>query len=33
MLLGNVEQYKDRLEASDLTQKKGIDYYGTSGSF
>jgi hypothetical protein len=30
---GNVEQYKDRLEANDLTQKKSIDYHGMSGSF
>jgi hypothetical protein len=27
MLMGNVEQYKDILEANDLTQKKGIDYH------
>jgi hypothetical protein len=33
MLPGNVEQYKDRLEANNLTQKKGIDYHGMSGSF
>ena len=33
MLPSNVEQYKDRLEANDLTQKKGIDYHGISGSF
>jgi hypothetical protein len=33
MLPSNVEQYKDRLEANDLTQKKGIDYHGMSCSF
>ena len=33
MLPGNVEQYKDRLEANDLTQKKCIDYHGMSSSF
>ena len=33
MLPGNVKRYKSRLEANDLTQKRGIDYYGIDGSF
>jgi hypothetical protein len=31
--LGNVKRYKGRLEANDLTQKKGIDYHGMSAHF
>ena len=33
MLPSNVKRYKARLVANDLTQKKGIDYHGMSGSF
>ena len=33
MLPGNVKRYKSRLEANDLTQKRGIDYHGIGGSF
>jgi hypothetical protein len=33
MLLGNVKRYKGRLEANDLTQRRGIDYHGMNGSW
>ena len=33
MLPGNVKRYKGRLEANDLTQKRGIDYHGIGGLF
>jgi hypothetical protein len=31
--MGNVKRYKGRLEANDLTQRRGIDYHGMNGSF
>ena len=33
MLSGNVKRYKGKLEANDLTQKRGIDYHSMSSLF